>query len=92
MARMLGRAWGPKGHVRADCCATDLYWSLWKSGGKRGTVRAQRRREGRAVAREIGAALGQPVFDPFVDLSDCIHGCNGSPCTAESCTFTCHEG
>lgn len=91
MARMLGRAWGPKNHVRNDCCVTDFQWSLWKSGGKRRTKRTQRRREGRVVTSEVMTTLGRPVFDPFVDLSDCLHGCNGSPCSAEACTFMCHE-
>ncbi len=31
-------------------------------------------------------------FDPLVDLSDCVHGCNGD-CVesgSERCDFTCH--
>jgi hypothetical protein len=60
------------------------------SGGPLGT-RAAKRREARDVAAEVTAALSRPVADPFTDPLDCRHGCNGSPCGAERCTFTCHE-
>lgn len=26
------------------------------------------------------------------DCIDCRHGCNGSPCGSEACTFICHPG
>ena len=67
-------------------------------GGSLGTRRAKRL-EARELAAEIDGELHpQPDFEhlvalgPLYDLSDCEHGCNGSPCGSERCTFTCHPG
>lgn len=60
-------------------------------------ARAAKRLEARELAAEVDAQLHpEPDLDhlatlgPLYDLSDCGHGCNGSPCGSERCTFTCH--
>ena len=84
MARMLGRSF------------------MWRRD-----TRWHKRREARLLAREFAAAsswhdstegkrwlelgLAQSEGWPLYDPSDCQHGCNGSPCGAERCTFICHE-
>jgi hypothetical protein len=61
------------------------------------TARGAKRIEARMVAADIEDQLRpQPDYDhlltlgPLYDLSDCEHGCNGSPCGSERCTFICH--
>lgn len=60
-------------------------------------TRRAKRIEAREVVDEIAEQLRpQPDLDhlaslgPLYDLSDCRHGCNGSPCGSERCTFICH--
>jgi hypothetical protein len=53
-------------------------------------VRRFKRIEARTVAAEVAEVLGTVPQSPLVDLSDCSHGCNGSPCLSERCTFACH--
>ena len=62
-------------------------------------VRRAKRLEARRTAGEIDDQLRpQPDWEHLLslgelyDLSDCQHGCNGSPCNGERCTFTCHDG
>ena len=77
MARMLGRqVWYG---VFCSCC-----------NGPR-TVKAERQREKRAMARELLPAGKAP--SPLGDSSDCRHGCNGDCLTSgsEVCNFTCHQ-
>jgi hypothetical protein len=54
-------------------------------------VRRFKRLEQRQVAAEAAAVLSRPAANPFADLSDCLHGCSGSPSCCERCTFTCHN-
>jgi hypothetical protein len=60
-------------------------------------ARAAKRLEARELAAEVDAELHlEPDFEhiatlgPLYDPSDCEHGCNGSPCGSERCTFICH--
>jgi hypothetical protein len=92
MARMLGRYQVPGccPGTRAGLPGVDC------DGGHPIGARAAKRLEGRDTAREITRELYPAdrewlaAFIPLYDLSDCVHGCNGSPCTADLCTFTCH--
>ncbi len=42
--------------------------------------------QSRRIAGEQPGRRRLALYDP----SDCRHGCNGSPCGSEECTFTCH--
>jgi len=94
MARMLGRYQVP------GCCPgtrAGLNPGPDCSGGGTMTARGAKRIEARQVADDIEDQLRpQPDYDhlltlgPLYDLSDCEHGCNGSPCGSERCTFICH--
>jgi hypothetical protein len=95
MARLLGRV-----HVcglSLNCAMRDgRYCRDCGWDGRMGT-RAAKRLEARQLAAEIDAELHpQPdlghltSLGALIDLSDCEHGCNGSPCGSERCTFTCH--
>lgn len=60
-------------------------------------TRSFKRLEARQLAAEVEGELHpQPDLDhlatlgPLYDLSDCEHGCCGSPSCGERCTFTCH--
>ena len=59
-------------------------------------ARRAKRIEGRQLAEEIAEELRPggrewlAAFVPLCDLSDCDHGCNGSPCNGDRCTFICH--
>lgn len=54
-------------------------------------TRHRKRIEQRQVAAEVRDVLAAPSpWVPYVDLSDCEHGCNGSPCGSSRCTFICH--
>ena len=94
MARMLGRY-----QVPGYCAGTrtGLPPGPDCAGGGTMTARYQKRIEGRQLASEIADELHpQPDLEwlatlgPLYDLSDCRHGCNGSPCGSEQCTFICH--
>jgi hypothetical protein len=93
MTRMLGRYRQPglcpgsrSGRACIDC-----------GGGGSIGARAAKRIEAREVAAEIAGELHpEPDFDhlatlgPLYDLSDCDHGCNGSPCNGDRRTFIRH--
>lgn len=95
MTRMLGRI-----HVRGlslNCAMRDGRYC--RDCGWDGSLgaRAAKRIEARELAAGIDAELHpEPDFEhmatlgPLYDLSDCEHGCNGSPCGGERCTFICH--
>jgi hypothetical protein len=53
---------------------------------------SRRARDQAALRREVADVLGSEPRDPFVDLSDCQHGCNGACLMSGSdrCDFTCH--
>lgn len=38
-----------------------------------------------------GCPLGGQSIWCLLREANCQHGCNGSPCNADACTFTCHE-
>jgi hypothetical protein len=90
---MLGRYQQPglcpgshSGSVCIDC-----------GGGESIGARAAKRIEARQLAADIADELHpQPDLSHLAtlgllyDLSDCRHGCNGSPCGSEQCTFICH--
>jgi hypothetical protein len=92
---MLGRV-----HVRGlspNCAMRDgRYCRDCGWDGSLGT-RAAKRLEARELTAEIDGELHpQPDLEhmatlgPLYDLSDCEHGCNGSPSCGERCTFICH--
>jgi hypothetical protein len=70
-------------------------------------ARAAKRAERRELDRDFAAAasfydrtagkqwlerdLAEAEGWPYWDFSDCQHGCNGSPCGSERCTFVCHS-
>jgi hypothetical protein len=61
-------------------------------------ARKAKRAEARLVLVEIeDEAPPAVVFDEHelavigMYEGDCQHGCNGSPCGSEQCTFICHE-
>ena len=85
MARMLGR------YLTPGCCpgtrdgrrpGPDC------SGGAPMGTRAAKRAEARTRLRELADRGFVPGL--YEDHSDCRHGCNGSPCGSEQCTFICH--
>lgn len=93
MARLLGR-------YQVPGCCPDTRAGLPVGpdcpGGGTMTARKAKRMEARDVAREITLELYPgdrewlAACGPLYDLSDCEHGCNGSPCGSERCTFVCH--
>jgi len=96
MARMLGR------HQVPGCCPgtrAGLPPGPDCSGGGTMAARHAKRIEARDAARDVEEQLRpRPDYDhlltlgPLYDWSDCEHGCNGSPCGSERCTFICHPG
>lgn len=60
-------------------------------------TRLAKRAEHRAADREVRVTLdellGPELFLPFLDPSDCQHGCNGDceQSGGERCDFTCHD-
>ncbi len=97
MTRMLGRT-----HVRGlsfNCAMREGRYCKDCGWDGRMGARAAKRLEARELAAEIDAELHpDPDFDhmatlgPLYDLSDCEHGCNGSPSCCERCTFICPPG
>ena len=94
MTRMLGRY-----QVPGCCPGTRAGYGPGPdcAGGGPMETRRAKRIEARQVADEIAGELRpQPDLEhlaslgPLYDLSDCRHGCNGSPCGSERCTFICH--
>ena len=90
MARLLGRYQVP------GCCPGTRAGrrpGLDCSGGGPMGARHAKRVEARRFAAELMPEADSEwlaSIDPLYDLSDCVHGCNGSPCGAERCSFTCH--
>lgn len=55
-------------------------------------ARAVRKTEKNTLRRYVDNLLGHEPHDPFIDPSDCQHGCNGA-CVeggSDRCDFTCH--
>lgn len=78
MARMLGR------YCSGGCACRDC-------GMGQPDTRWRKRVEARELEPEMTEHLRRDVPEPLVDPSDCEHGCNGSPCGSERCTFMCHD-
>jgi hypothetical protein len=80
--KMLGRYCRGPGGYKCSCCQDY------------DTVRWRRQIERRELARDLAPVADREwlaSINPLMDLSDCPHGCNGSPsCGSERCTFICH--
>jgi len=92
MARMLGRA-----HKRPRCCPWDYDFLHAHTLSRR----IQRHREQqhlvhdyafwyRSTPAERDSELGWDQDWSWLRVPDCQHGCNGSPCNGDRCTFICH--
>lgn len=83
MSKLLGKlAWNRSRKCKHVNCCTRPRWSYG----------SQRLREGRQWGRDEELPGMVAPKDPFVDASDCQHGCNGACATSgsERCRFTCH--
>lgn len=62
--------------------------------GRGHTTSWRSKKEKRTFRGYVRWLLGKEPEEPFVDASDCVHGCNGDCVISGSdrCDFTCHSG